>query len=97
MKTCVLSRMDCQELLAEAGCDSAKESAGPEEWISVDRRLPETTGEYYCCFVTHMGTQKHCAILKFKSGYFWGADSQTREVTHWFSLPKPPEHAQKGK
>lgn len=68
------------------------EHAPEPQWISVEERLPEqSTPNLWCCFLTHMGTQKHTGILKYQSGHFWGADCMTREVTHWMPLPQGPE------
>ena len=58
------------------------------EWISVEDRLPETTGSV---LITNGDDVATGAYIKYvDGGGKWGRDSQG--VTHWMPFPKPPKH-----
>lgn len=82
------------------GCDSAKESAEPEEWISVDRRLPEMDGITYLVYrIEHKSGVRFIDTFTAQGQAAWHNRRRNLAsgITHWRPLPKPPEHAQKGK
>ena len=65
----------------------------PNEWVSVEEKLPEQDGSYLV--VTGRGaitTARFYAARKFRDGYHrkysWQAN---RSVTHWMPLPAPPD------
>lgn len=74
--------------------------AAQSGWISVEDRLPEIGARVLLC-----GKYENQAIIAYcATGYFdsityrehWGADiSGTAEVTHWQTLPEPPEQGDK--
>lgn len=58
------------------------------EWISVEDRLPEKSGEY----LTYCGEYDGTSILNFevmKTKGKW--KTKWKEVTHWMPLPEPPK------
>ena len=60
--------------------------AAQSEWISVNDRLPESSGRYlvYDFFNATIVTVHYC-----KERRAWGS-GYTDEVTHWQPLPAPP-------
>ena len=72
--------------------------AEKSKWISVEDRLPEIGARVLLC-----GKYENQAIIAYcATGYFdgityrehWGADiNGTAEVTHWQTLPEPPEQS----
>ncbi|WP_294785703.1 DUF551 domain-containing protein [uncultured Eubacterium sp.] len=63
-----------------------------EQWISVDDRVPESSGTYIvCCKEQEL---KHVTFAKFykKLGYWELKGARTFwKVTHWMPLPEPPK------
>ena len=74
--------------------------AAQSGWISVEDRLPEIGARVLLC-----GKYENQTIIAYcATGYFdgityrehWGADiSGTAKVTHWQTLPEPPEQGDK--
>ena len=74
----------------------------PNEWVSVER-LPEKDGWYLVYAPGYWGNSKiygldGLAYSNFKQNYkvHWGIERGTGRgwpgiVTHWMSLPKPPD------
>jgi hypothetical protein len=60
--------------------------AAQSEWISVEERLPESSGRYlvYDFFNVTIVTVHYC-----KERRAWGS-GYTDEVTHWQPIPAPP-------
>jgi hypothetical protein len=57
------------------------------DWISVDDRLPKTTG---MVLATDCDTVLSFAYIKYlKGGGKWGIGGDG--ITHWMPLPEPPE------
>lgn len=79
---------------------AAKSHAEKSKWISVEDRMPEIGAMVLLC-----GKYENEVIIAYcATGYFdgityrehWGADiNGTAEVTHWQTLPKPPEQGDK--
>lgn len=60
-------------------------------WISVKDRLPETSGYYLVCTLTAF-YHTQCISKVYFSGSIWGSiRKRYTNVTHWMSLPEPPE------
>lgn len=61
------------------------------EWIKVSERLPENLQKVLVCDI--MGNIYTAICLRFENGKTDWASYATnvRPVTHWCSLPKPPE------
>lgn len=65
-----------------------------EQWISVDKRMPESSGTYIVCCKEQDLT--HVTFAKFykKLGYWELKGSRTFwRVTHWMPLPESPEES----
>lgn len=79
---------------------AAKSHAEEYGWISVEDRMPEIGAMVLLC-----GKYENEVIIAYcATGYFdgityrehWGADiNGTAEVTHWQTLPEPPEQGDK--
>lgn len=79
---------------------AAKSHAEKSKWISVEDRMPEIGAMVLLC-----GKYENEVIIAYcATGYFdgityrehWGADiNGTAEVTHWQTLPEPPEQGGK--
>ena len=75
----------------------------PNEWVSVEERLPEKDGWYLVYAPGYWGNSKiygldGLAYSNFKQNYkvHWGIERGTGRgwpgiVTHWMPLPAPPE------
>lgn len=68
-----------------------KQSVG--EWISVEERLPEESGDY----ITYHN-HGHCGVIYYNASihlwnvyYFEYTQNAIRSVTHWMPLPEPPK------
>nr|DAX74076.1 MAG TPA: Protein of unknown function (DUF551) [Caudoviricetes sp.] len=82
----------------QAWC-AAKSRAEKSEWISVEDSMPEIGAMVLLC-----GKYENEVIIAYcATGYFdgityrehWGADiNGTAEVTHWQTLPEPPEQGE---
>lgn len=63
------------------------------EWVSVDERLPETAGEYlvvyHPCHWDNVSAKICVGIDSFRGKTAW-AKKKYQRVTHWMSLPAPP-------
>lgn len=59
----------------------------PNEWISVDERLPEKDGSY----LVHSGKSNAVYAAHFwKRDGRWSGKSINLFITHWQPLPEPP-------
>lgn len=86
------------EMQFSAWC-AAKSHAEEYGWISVEDRMPEIGAMVLLC-----GKYENEVIIAYcATGYFdgityrehWGADiNGTAEVTHWQTLPEPPEQGE---
>lgn len=65
----------------------------PNEWVSVDERLPETAGEYlvvyHPCHWDNVSAKICVGIDSFRGKTAW-AKKKYQRVTHWMPLPAPP-------
>lgn len=65
----------------------------PNEWVSVDERLPETAGEYlvvyHPCYWDDVSAEICVGIDSFRGKTAW-AKKKYQRVTHWMPLPAPP-------
>jgi hypothetical protein len=66
----------------------------PSGWISVNKRMPEKTGEY----LTYQERNGEYHTIEYwapedlpRGIYFPGWDFDHERVTHWQPLPEPPE------
>ena len=76
----------------------------PNEWVSVEEKLPENDGWYLVYAPGYWGNSKiygldGLAYSNFKHNYkvHWGIERGTGRgwpgiVTHWTNLPAPPDH-----
>ena len=68
------------------------------EWISVDDRLPEETGENLVysplygggCYISQYSTMLGGFRTRY-SGYGNWVEYEHKDITHWMPLPTPPE------
>ena len=75
--------------LCRAAADLLEQDA--PGWISVKDRLPETSGYYLVCTLTAF-YHTQCISKVYFSGSIWGSiRKRYTNVTHWMSLPEPPE------
>ncbi len=60
------------------------------EWISVEDRLPDEEGYYWC----YIPDQKYVnqTVLMYMSNYGFNNGN----ATHWMPLPEPPNELNKG-
>lgn len=65
----------------------------PNEWISVEDRLPGVTGKYIACVKDNMGARwTICADWSVEMKSWFGEFGEIKnKVTHWMPLPAPPE------
>ena len=87
------------EMQFSAWC-AAKSHTAQAEWISVEDRMPEIGARVLLCGeYENQAISAYCAIGYFDSITYrehWGADiSGVAEVTHWQTLPEPPEQGDK--
>ena len=65
----------------------------PNEWVSVDERLPETAGEYlvvyHPCHWDNVSAKICVGIDSFRGKTAW-AKKKHQRVTHWMPIPEPP-------
>ena len=68
----------------------------PNEWISVNDRLPEKDGKYIVA--RREGSRYSISVRKFRkdvpcwySGYCGHWERRTNGITHWMPLPEPPK------
>ena len=81
----------------------------PNEWVSVEERLPEKDGWYLVYAPGYWGNSKICGLdglasSNFKQNYkvHWGIERGTGRgcpgiVTHWMPLPAPPDRRREEK
>ena len=66
----------------------------PNEWVSVEDRLPETAGEYlvvyHPCYWDNVSAEICVGIDSFRGKTAW-AKKKYQRVTHWMLLPAPPD------
>lgn len=68
-------------------------------WVSVKDRLPDKSGAYLVMlenvFATHLAINVH--YWNAKDGYWRGSEAHSRIVgiSHWMTLPEPPEEDEK--
>ncbi len=63
------------------------------QWISVEERLPEETGNYWVYRLTGTMMKTRFTHTGYKIGYttgYWGG-RLADDITHWMPLPDPPE------
>ncbi len=60
----------------------------PNEWVSVEERLPEDYQRVLCLFES--GTMEVSFRASVK-GFCYEGFKQTGKVTHWMPLPEPPK------
>jgi len=66
------------------------------EWISVNDRLPEEGGRYWC-FLEHQNDlgksnfQWNCSFNETESVFSDSTLNDGEIVTHWMPLPEPPK------
>ena len=64
-----------------------------QEWISVDDRIPENSGNYLVVHRNKYNGNTSIAIeayIKCRVGEWWSND-YVYDVTHWMPLPEPPK------
>ncbi len=66
----------------------------PNEWVSVEERLPEAAGEYlvvyHPCHWDAVSEKVCVGIDTFRGKTAW-AKKKYQRVTHWMTLPAPPD------
>ena len=66
----------------------------PNEWVSVEERLPDTAGEflvvYHPCYWDNVSAEICIGIDSFRGKTAW-AKRKYQRVTHWMPLPEPPK------
>ena len=64
----------------------------PNEWVSVEDRLPGVTGKYIACVKDNMGARwTICADWSVEMKSWFGEFGEIKnKVTHWMPLPAPP-------
>lgn len=85
---------------AAEACRMGMEALKRQRWIPVSERLPETDGTYLCVtnkvkravstgrFYSERDVYDYKGnLIGHENGYF----QTNRYVTHWMSLPEPPE------
>lgn len=62
------------------------------KWISVNKKLPESSDEVLTCSFTGKGEYFGIYVLYFFNDYWWRKMDGlwAFDVTHWMPLPKPP-------
>lgn len=65
----------------------------PNEWVSVDERLPGVSGNYICAVKDkNGGTWTIPAEWNLEMKTWFGAFGEIKnKVTHWMPLPAPPD------
>ena len=76
-------------------------SSPSDEWVSVDERLPEESGDYYDTVILSLKDGRTVAGCYRNNDKEWWGDitdgeysNLTGEVTHWMPLPQPPKGVQ---
>ena len=72
-----------------------KENRPEEEWISVEDRLPDEGGRYWCYVreVTDLGVshfQWNCCYNEDTKTFTDSTLTNGENITHWMPLPEPP-------
>ena len=95
------SPYDAIERIGNLSCEGyRKQSAATDtnvgrksEWISVEDRLPEKSGDY----ITYHD-HGHCGVIYYNASihlwnvyYFEDTQNAIRSVTHWMPIPNPPK------
>ena len=66
----------------------------PNEWVSVEERLPDTAGEflvvYHPCYGDKVTSEIRVGIDSFRGKTAW-AKRKYQRVTHWMPLPESPK------
>ena len=66
----------------------------PNEWVSVEDRLPGTAGEflvvYHPCYGDKVTSEIRVGIDSFRGKTAW-AKRKYQRVTHWMPPPEPPK------
>ena len=82
------------EWLAEYLVDHLPTLTPPNEWVSVEERLPDTAGEflvvYHPCYWDNVSAEICIGIDSFRGKTAW-AKRKYQRVTHWMPLPEPPK------
>jgi hypothetical protein len=75
-----------------------EESGEEMKWISVHKRLPKIEGNYLVVYQYNENSifdgvaEYSVGFYRTEHGTGWDNNSfKTFEITHWMSLPKPPE------
>lgn len=76
------------EWLAEYLVERLPTLTQPNEWVSVEDRLPEDYQRVLCLFES--GTMEVSFRASVK-GFCYEGFKQTGKVTHWIPLPEPPK------
>ena len=66
----------------------------PNEWVSVEERLPDNKGEYlvayHPCIWDFVSDEICVGFDSFRGKTTW-AKKKYQRVTHWMPLPEPPD------
>lgn len=78
---------------AVAVLDKTPTLTQPNEWVSVDERLPGVSGNYICAVKDKNGSVWTIPAEWSLEMKMWiGAFGEIKNiVTHWMSLPEPPD------
>lgn len=75
-----------------------KQHQGESDWVSVDERLPDESGEYLVYCIGDSGfakDRKARSVMLFNvEKNIWASLSPIFKVTHWQALPNPPSEVQ---
>ena len=82
------------EWLAEYLAEHLPTLTPPNEWVSVEERLPDTAGEflvvYHPCYGDKVTSEIRVGIDSFRGKTAW-AKRKYQRVTHWMPLPESPK------
>lgn len=82
------------EITYKVDIDALPTLTQPNEWVSVEERLPETAGEYlvvyHPCHWDNVSAEICVGIDSFRGKTAW-AKKKYQRVTHWMPLPAPPD------
>lgn len=75
-----------------------QEALKQKSWVSVDKRLPDESGEYLVYCIGDSGfakDRKARSVMLFNvEKNIWASLSPIFKVTHWQALPNPPSEVQ---